>query len=79
MRGLQALVKAGLPRISNYAGVKHSSASEIATKTGDIFNTSKFIGHRGGIQNTMKYTERRDIEKLRKLQAELVIPDTLIS
>jgi len=74
-----AAIKAGLAKISNYAGVKHSSASEIATKTGDIFNTSKFLGHRSGIQNTMKHTERRDIEKLRKLQDEIVIPPTLIS
>jgi len=26
----------------------------------------------------MKYTERRDIEKLRKLQAEIVIPPLLL-
>jgi integrase len=74
-----AAVKAGLPHISNYAGVKHASASEITDKTGDIFNTSKLIGHRGGIQNTLKYTERRDIKTLRKLQSKIVIPNELIS
>ena len=52
---------------------------EITDKTGDIFNTSKLIGHRGGIQNTLKYTQRRDIKTLRKLQSKIVIPNELIS
>jgi hypothetical protein len=66
----EAAVKAHLPHISNFIGVKHASASEIATETGDIFNISKMLGHRGGIKNTMKYTERIEIKKFRTLQPD---------
>jgi integrase len=73
-----AAIKAGLPHVTNYAGVKHSAASEIANLTGDLLGTSKFLGHHGGTKNTEKYTKRRDIEKLRKLQAKIIIPEILI-
>ncbi|HAM50248.1 MAG TPA: hypothetical protein DCP92_05970 [Nitrospiraceae bacterium] len=43
---------------------------------GQTVRTSKFIGHCGGIENTKRYTARRDVEKKRELQSEIVIPDT---
>jgi integrase len=72
----EAAKKAGL-NITLYNGVKHASVSHAASESGDIYNTSKLTGH-SNVATTEIYAEKVRIEKLRKIQATIVIPDGLL-
>jgi integrase len=72
----KAAKKAGLP-IKLYQGVKHASISYVASESGDIYNTSKLTGH-SNVSTTEIYTDKGRIEKLRKIQATINIPEQLL-
>ena len=57
--------------------LKHASASHAASQSGDIFNTSKLTGH-SNVSTTERYAEKVSIEKLRKIQATISIPEKLL-
>jgi hypothetical protein len=69
-------LKAGL-KVTLYQGVKHASVSHAASESGDIFNTSKLTGH-SNVSTTQLYAEKVSIEKLRKIQATIRIPEKLL-
>jgi len=62
----EAAVKAE-STVTFYNGVKHAGASHAASESGDIYNTSKLIGH-ANVSTTQIYTEKIKIEKLREVQ-----------
>ena len=72
----KAARKAGL-KVTLYQGVKHASVSHAASESGDIFNTSKLTGH-SNVSTTELYAEKVSIEKLRKIQATISIPEKLL-
>lgn len=72
----EAAKKAGL-KITLYNGVRHASVSHAASESGDIYNTSKLTGH-SNVSTTEIYTDKGRIEKLRKIQATINIPERLL-
>jgi integrase len=72
----EAAKKAGFG-IKLYQGVKHASISYVASESGDIYNTSKLTGH-SNVSTTEIYADKVRIEKLRKIQATISIPERLL-
>ncbi|MDA8084014.1 MAG: tyrosine-type recombinase/integrase [Nitrospiraceae bacterium] len=71
-----AAVKAGSV-VTFYNGVKHASVSHAANESGDIYSTSKLTGHTN-IRTTQIYADKTRLEKLRKIQETIVIPEGLL-
>ena len=72
----EAAHKAAL-KITLYNGVKHASVSHAASESGDIYNTSKLTGH-SNVSTTEIYADKVKVEKLRKIQATITIPEDLL-
>lgn len=68
-----ATVKTGL-KYQLYRGLKHACLSELANQSGEIRNAQKMAGHTTSTM-TEEYTQRTDIEVLRKVQSLIVLPE----